>query len=111
MLFRSQDGGAERNLANALLDNRDFSGAALHAQRAMALRPDDPVVHDLLGLALAPQGKLDEAEAQFKRALEIDPTDSEIRGHLAAVLQLRGSPARVLPRADGPSPRAGSGPP
>ena len=52
-----QDGGAERNLANALLDNRDFGGAALHAQRAITLRPDDPVVHDLLGLALAPQGK------------------------------------------------------
>jgi Flp pilus assembly protein TadD len=93
------------------LDNRDFGGAALHAQRAVTLRPDDPVVHDLLGLALAPQGKLDEAEAQFRRALEIDPTDGEVRGHLAAVLRLRGSSARVPPKADGPSPRAGSGPP
>jgi Flp pilus assembly protein TadD len=106
-----QDGAAERNLANALLDNRDFGGAAMHAQRAVTLRPDDPVVHDLLGLALVPQGKLDAAEAQFKRALEIDPADSEVRGHLAAVLQMRGSSARVPPRADGSSPHAGSGPP
>jgi Flp pilus assembly protein TadD len=33
-----EDGGAERNLANALLDNRDFAGAALR-QRAVMLRP------------------------------------------------------------------------
>ena len=61
----------------------------MQAQQAATLRPDDPVAHDLLGLALGSQGKLDEAKVQFERALQIDPANSEVRDHLARVLQFR----------------------
>ena len=45
------------------------------------------------------KASLDEAEAQFKRALEIDPADSEVRGHLAGVLRMKASPAARVPPA------------
>ena len=47
------------------------------------LRPDDAVAHDQLGVALAGQGRLDEAIAELRRALQIDPNDPEVRAHLA----------------------------
>jgi tetratricopeptide (TPR) repeat protein len=43
----------QRNLAKALFDRGDIDGALEHAARAVALRPEDPVAHDLLGRALA----------------------------------------------------------
>jgi tetratricopeptide (TPR) repeat protein len=47
---------AHRNLANALLDGRDFSGAAREATEAARLSPGDPVVAQILSLAQAGQG-------------------------------------------------------
>jgi Flp pilus assembly protein TadD len=39
---------AQRNLANALFDHEDFSEAALHAERVLALRPSDPIAREVL---------------------------------------------------------------
>ena len=47
------DGAARRNLANALIDNRDAAQALPHAERAVALRPNDAGAYDVLGRALA----------------------------------------------------------
>ena len=46
---------AHRNLANALLDRRDFDGAVREAREADRLSPGDPVVAEILGLAQAGQ--------------------------------------------------------
>jgi Flp pilus assembly protein TadD len=46
-------GAAERNLANALLDRGDIREATVHAQRAVAMSPEDPGARDVLGRALA----------------------------------------------------------
>jgi tetratricopeptide (TPR) repeat protein len=87
-------GSAERNLARALLEKRDYQEAAVHADRAVTLLPDDSVAHDELGLALAGQGKRDAAILEFRRSLQLDPNDPEVREHLAAALRLRGGPPR-----------------
>ena len=81
--------GAHRNLATALFDARDIAGMALHAQQAVTLNAGDPVAHDLLGRALALQGKFDDARVQFDRSLQIDPTYEQAREDLRQILQLR----------------------
>jgi tetratricopeptide (TPR) repeat protein len=83
---------AYRNLAKALYDARDFSGAAIHARQALALKPGDAALHDLLGVALLSQQKVGDAIAQFQQALQIDPAFAEAREHLARAGQLRDSP-------------------
>jgi protein O-mannosyl-transferase len=41
----------QKNLANALLDRRDFAGAERHAREALRLRPADPVAQEILAIA------------------------------------------------------------
>ena len=57
------------------------------AQRAMALNPEMGTAHIAMGLALAAQpGKAAEAEAAFRRAIELDPRHFAPHLRLAAVL-------------------------
>jgi Tfp pilus assembly protein PilF len=55
----------------------------------VALRPDDPAAHDLLGQILALQGQLPAAAAEFERALAIDPNAADVREHLSRVTRAR----------------------
>jgi len=73
---------ARRVIAQGLLEQGATREAAAHAAAAVALAPDDPDAHDVLGVALAMQGRLAEAEIHFQRAVQIDP------GHAAAVEHL-----------------------
>ena len=43
-----QNFGAQRNLATVLLDSGNAAEAAVHAQAAVALNPNDPIARDLL---------------------------------------------------------------
>lgn len=86
------DGLARRNLAILLLNRRqDVVETTAHAERAVALMPDDSAAHELLGRVLALQGRLDEAAAQFRRALDLDPAHSQARENLSRVLNLKKS--------------------
>jgi superkiller protein 3 len=73
---------AQRNLAIALFDHRNADEAAVHAARAIALQPGDAIAHDTLGRALAVQGRLPEARAEFERALQIAPDSVDAREDL-----------------------------
>jgi Flp pilus assembly protein TadD len=46
--------------------------------------------HNNLGIALASQGRLDEAMAEFQRALALEPDSAETRHNLAIVRQRLG---------------------
>lgn len=59
-------------------------------RRTLALRPDDPEIHNNLGVALRGQGRLDEAVASYGRALALRPDYPEAHGNLAMVLLARG---------------------
>ena len=80
------------NLADFLLNRRDFEGAVQQAEQAVRLAPRDPAAHRLLGLALVAQLRWDDATAQFQASLEIDPTNDETRTYLTRALKLKGSP-------------------
>ena len=83
-----ENGVSRRNLANALFDHGDVDAAAVHAEEATRLRIDDPGAWDLLGRIAAVKGNLPAAQADFARALRLDPNFSEAREHLQAVEKL-----------------------
>ena len=82
------DGMSQRNLGNALFDLREFDKAAAHAEQAVRLRVDDAGAWDLLGRVSAVRGNLLDAQADFERALRIDPGFGEAKEHLQAVKKL-----------------------
>lgn len=57
---------------------------------------DDAVTHYNLGLLLATTGRLDEAVAAYRKALERDPQNSNARVNLAAALARRGNVAEAI---------------
>jgi Flp pilus assembly protein TadD len=77
------DGGVQLNFANALFDAGDFPGAAARAERAAALRREDPNPRILRGRALGVQGQLAAAVVEFEAALRIDPQSAEAQTNLA----------------------------
>ena len=77
--------GARRNLTAALLDHHDVAGAETEARRAIAVNPLEADSYDLLGRALALQGKYDEAIVQLRKALTLAPDDAGIREDLGKV--------------------------
>ena len=56
----------------------DWAGCEREFRRAFALNPNYAFAHDQFGLALAFQGRLDEAIAEGKRAAELDPLSPQI---------------------------------
>jgi predicted O-linked N-acetylglucosamine transferase (SPINDLY family) len=64
------------NLANVVAGGR-ASEAEDHARRALALRPDFLQATYTLGTILEAQTRLAEAEACYRRAVELDPTSHE----------------------------------
>ena len=80
---------AHLELAKVLLRQQDFGGVALHADQALRLKARDPVAHNLIGVARASQGRLDEAMEHFRQALAIDPNHVEARNNLAAAQRMK----------------------
>ncbi|NDQ56505.1 MAG: tetratricopeptide repeat protein [Acidipila sp.] len=58
-------------LVTSLLRRDDVTEAAQAARRALELAPQSPVPHDLLGEVYYRQGKLTEAQAEYKNALAL----------------------------------------
>ena len=56
----------------------DWAGCEREFRRAFALNPNYAFAHDQFGLALAFQGRFDEAIAEGKRAAELDPLSPQI---------------------------------
>src|SRR5206468_3226353 len=61
-----------------------------------AIKPAFVAAHTYLGTVLWEQGKLDEAEAAFRRALEIDPRYTDALDRLAAVMMAQGNAVMAL---------------
>jgi tetratricopeptide (TPR) repeat protein len=74
------------NLATALLDSGDLEGAMAEAHRNLERHPADAGSYDLIGRALATQGKFDEAITQLEQALRISPGEAAFREDLQRVL-------------------------
>jgi Flp pilus assembly protein TadD len=62
--------------------------AVTHLQQAARLRPSDAQIRDLLGNALASQGRFSEALVQFKLASQLDPGRLSARESLTRLEQM-----------------------
>lgn len=64
---------AHVDLAGVLWRLGDFEGALTHAWKAVNIDPDHPFAVRILGAALLNLNRLEEAEVQLRRALELKP--------------------------------------
>jgi tetratricopeptide (TPR) repeat protein len=71
-------------LADALYNGQKPGEAIVICQQALAIKPDNPVVYDIWGLALAMEDKREEAVEVLKKGLT--PEIPEIYAHLSIVL-------------------------
>jgi Flp pilus assembly protein TadD len=79
-------------LAVALDRSGDRAGAAESFEALIHLDPNDITALDYLGWAALRKGKPDEAEARFRRALEVQPKELEARRGLAQSLDAQKKP-------------------
>src|SRR5690554_2440642 len=77
--------------AKALLRQKDVAGAEAACDRLLRAAPDRPDALALLAVIRALQGRIDEADALFTRALERDPAMAEAYANRAR-LRLRLGP-------------------
>jgi len=63
--------------ANEFIKGNDFAGAERQCRKSLELNPKNAKAHATLGIALARQDKLDEANSHLSEAIRLDPTDYE----------------------------------
>jgi len=68
----------------------DLSEALYWADLALQRDPEDPTAWDAKGWALFRLGRPKEALIFCEKALELDPSDAEVRGHLRLIEQALG---------------------
>ena len=81
---------AHVDLAGVLWRLADYAGSLDHAQKAVVIDPNHPFAVRILGTALLHLNRLDEAEAQLRRALELKPDFPIAIIDLALLLLLAG---------------------
>ncbi|MCX7808516.1 MAG: tetratricopeptide repeat protein, partial [Deltaproteobacteria bacterium] len=64
----------------------DLGAALRSAERAAALAPDSPEVHNLLGYVLAAHGRFEEAIEHYKQAIELDESYVEAMLNAAEIM-------------------------
>ena len=78
----------------------DWPGCEREFRNAMALNPNYSFAHDQFGLALAFQGRFDEAAAEGARAIELDPLSPQILvdATIPLIFQRNAAAARTFAR-------------
>jgi protein O-mannosyl-transferase len=87
--------GVRLQLIQLLLTGRDFAAAEQQARAGLALTPASAEGHNLLGVALASQGRIPESAREFAEAVRLDPNHHQARANLERAEQLsRGAGSR-----------------
>ncbi|HYY59390.1 MAG TPA: tetratricopeptide repeat protein, partial [Pyrinomonadaceae bacterium] len=90
------DTPAERlERAAALIGSNRIEEAEQQLNYVLKVRPNDPVAFNLLGAVRAKQGRLDEAEALFSRAIRVDNQLIGAHMNLAYLYLLKGVPEKT----------------
>jgi tetratricopeptide (TPR) repeat protein len=77
--------------------SRTYRDSEVCFRNVVAKNPDSTAAHNNLGNVLRQNGALDEAIAQYRRALEIDPNYQFARVNLGVTLVQKGDPASAIP--------------
>jgi hypothetical protein len=72
------------------MDDSNYRGAYLRATDAVTHAPDDPNAHFALAEVARKLGKLDEAVAQYKKTLQLDPIPKDKKASEKAVKEMAG---------------------
>ena len=89
---------ARTNLATVALSLGDAAASERHVDAALRLDGDDPVAWYLRAKIARGRGDPETAEAALHRAMEADPTDTDIPQLLATVLMDKASQATTRPK-------------
>jgi tetratricopeptide (TPR) repeat protein len=80
---------AHNNMALASIDLDELELAEAHYRESLAIQPQ-PAVYSDLGFVLERQGLVDEAEEQYRKALELEPESATVHYNLGGSLARRG---------------------
>ena len=83
-------------LAQACFQADDQQSARVHAEHAIALRPEFAEAHQLRGLVLADLDSLEEAALSLERALQLRPDNARACANLGAIYRRCGMPAEAI---------------
>jgi tetratricopeptide (TPR) repeat protein len=83
--------------AQAALDRKDFAAAARNYQSYLDKKPDDAAVHFQLGYAFVALQKLDDAKAQYQKAIDLNPKMGEAYLNLGLTLLDSDPSAAIAP--------------
>jgi tetratricopeptide (TPR) repeat protein len=87
---------AHVQLANLAMSAKDTATALSEMELAVQIRPNDPTLRFAYGYALIASTNFDEAEAQFRKAIEVDPVYASPYFMLALVLDSQGKAPEAL---------------
>jgi tetratricopeptide (TPR) repeat protein len=79
----------DRQIAGRLIARGQFLFARSYAHALTQLRPNDPAARDVLGIALAGNGQLADAQKEFEAAVSGDPSNPVFRHHLDRAMRQR----------------------
>ena len=79
-----------------LLRQNKPAEALVEIERGLKGNPDDSSLYNLRGLALGSLGRLDEAEASFRKVIRLQPQAAIGYGNLAALFEERGRSAEAV---------------
>ncbi|MGA8530689.1 MAG: tetratricopeptide repeat protein [Acidobacteriaceae bacterium] len=88
---------ARFNLAQLDLRRSDFQNAEQQFRAMLAQCPEDPDVHSGLGVALAGEGNRSAAQAEFQRAIQLDPANLTALTELGEAAIEAGQPQQAIP--------------
>jgi arylsulfatase A-like enzyme/Flp pilus assembly protein TadD len=77
----------QRDTGMGLFQQKDYAGAAIHLEKALALGLEDARLHNFLGICYSQTNRMSQAVLEHQRAIELDPKLAEAHLNLAYAYQ------------------------
>lgn len=83
-------------VGKTLLEKEEYEKATLYFETAVEMTPDDPVLQNMLGLALGRSGNFSRARKCYLRALDIEPNFQKALGNIGHVFEMEGNYSKAV---------------